>query len=605
VPLPLEDYALIGDTQTAGLVGRDGSLDWLCLPRFDAPACFAALLGTPAHGRWSIAPRGASRAVRRRYRPHSLVLEQEFETPTGRVRLTDFMPPRGSEPDLVRIVEGLAGKVELEMELRIRFDYGSIVPWVRRVDDHLLAIAGPDALYLWTPAPIEGHDLTTAARFEVRAGDSVPFVLAWHPSHLSLSNPVPDPAAALEDTCRWWEAWAGRCTYEGPWREQVVRSLITLKALTYAPTGGIVAAPTTSLPEQLGGVRNWDYRYCWLRDATFTLFALMVGGYTEEAASWRNWLLRAVAGDPNDLQILYGPAGERRLTETEVSWLPGYEDARPVRIGNAASGQRQLDVFGEVMDVLDAARRAGMPPDANAWALQQELLRHLETIWQEPDEGIWEVRGPRRHFTHSKVMAWVAFDRAVRAVEEAGADGPVHRWRSLRSAIHREVCAKGFNEALGAFTQYYGATIPDASLLMIPLVGFLPADDPRVAGTVALVERELLRNGLVSRYPRETSHVDGLPPGEGAFLPCSFWLVDNYVLAGRRDDATALFERLLALANDVGLLAEEYDPASRRLVGNYPQAFSHVALVNTARNLARSHGPAERRREGARPEPRR
>jgi GH15 family glucan-1,4-alpha-glucosidase len=599
VPLHLEDYALIGDTQTAGLVGRDGSIDWLCLPRFDAPACFAALLGTPAHGRWSIAPTGASRAVSRRYRGNSLVLDQEFETKSGRVRLTDFMPPRGGEPDLVRIVEGLAGTVRVEMELRIRFDYGSIVPWVRRVDDQLVAIAGPDALSLWTTAETQGHDLTTCADFEVRAGQRVSFVLAWHPSHLSLSNPVPDPTAALEDTCQWWESWAGRCTYDGPWRDQVMRSLITLKALTYGPTGGIVAAPTASLPEQPGGVRNWDYRYCWLRDATFTLFALTVGGYTEEAASWRNWLLRAVAGDPRDLQILYGPAGERRLTEWEVPWLPGYEHATPVRIGNAAAQQRQLDVFGEVMDMLDAARRAGMPPDANAWSLQTELLRYLETIWQEPDEGIWEVRGPRRHFTHSKVMAWVAFDRAVRGVEEAGLDGPVERWRSVRTAIHRDVCTHGFDAALGAFTQYYGSKIPDASLLMIPLVGFLPADDPRVAGTVALVERDLLRDGFVHRYPRDISHVDGLPPGEGTFLPCSFWLVDNYVLAGRRDEAVGLFERLLALANDVGLLAEEYDPEARRLVGNFPQAFSHVALVNSARNLARAHGPAEERRKGA------
>jgi GH15 family glucan-1,4-alpha-glucosidase len=601
MPLPIEDYALIGDTQTAALVGRDGSVDWLCLPRFDAAACFAALLGTPSHGRWLIAPEGQSRAVRRRYRGNSLVLEQEFEADDGCIRLLDYMPPRSNEPDLVRIVEGVSGRVRVRMELRIRFDYGSIVPWVRRADGRLLAIAGPDALSFWTTVPTKGRDLTTTAEFDVCAGERIPFVLAWHPSHLSLGNPVPDTWASMEDTVRWWEEWAGHCRYEGPWHADVTRSLITLKALTYAPTGGIVAAPTTSLPEQPGGVRNWDYRYCWLRDATFTLFALTVGGYTEEAAAWRNWLLRAVAGDPRDLQILYGPAGERRLPEFELPWLPGYEGARPVRVGNAASRQLQLDVYGELMDVLHAARHAGMPPDRHAWALQKTLLDHLETIWEEPDEGIWEVRGPRRHFTHSKVMAWVAFDRSVKAVEEAGLAGPVERWRAVRAAIHGQVCARGFDSQANAFTQYYGSQIADASLLMIPLVGFLPADDPRVVGTVALVERQLLRDGFVHRYPPDEGqqHVDGLPPGEGAFLPCSFWLVDNYVLAGRREEALALFERLLGLANDVGLLSEEYDAGARRLVGNFPQAFSHVALVNSARNLAREHGPAERRREGA------
>ena len=603
MPLPIEDYALIGDTHTAGLVGRDGSIDWLCLPRFDAPACFAALLGTPEHGRWRIAPIGVERAATRRYQGDSLVLGQEFETGTGRIRLVDFMPPRGSEPDLVRIVEGLSGTVRVEMEMTIRFDYGSIVPWVRCIDQTLLAIGGPDALSLWTPVRTEGRALTTRAEFDVRAGERVPFVLAWHPSHQHLANPVPDPGGALKDTVAWWHEWTRHCTYEGPWREQVLRSLITLKALTYAPTGGIVAAPTTSLPEQLGGVRNWDYRHCWIRDATFTLFALSIGGYLEEAAAWRNWLLRAVAGDPNDLQILYGPAGERRLPEMELPWLPGYQGARPVRVGNAASTQLQLDVYGEMMDVLHVARRAGLEPDPDAWSLQKAILRHLEEAWRQPDEGIWEVRGPRRHFTHSKVMAWVAFDRAVKAVEEAGLDGPVDRWRAVRSAIREEVCRHGYDARIDSFTQSYGSQLLDASLLMIPLVGFLPADDSRVAGTVRAIERELLRDGFVHRYPADERQreVDGLPPGEGAFLPCSFWLADNYVLAGRYDEARALFERLLALTNDLGLLSEEYDVDARRLVGNFPQAFSHVGLVNTARNLARAHGPAESRHESRGP----
>jgi GH15 family glucan-1,4-alpha-glucosidase len=598
--LPLEDYGLIGDTQTAALVGRDGSIDWLCLPRFDAGACFAALLGDRSHGRWLIGPEGGGRAVSRRYLDRSLVLAQEFETSSGRMRVIDFMPPRDREPDLVRIVEGVSGRVNVEMELVIRFDYGSIVPWVRRVNNSLLAIAGPDALSLWSPVPTSGHDLTTRATFEVAAGERRAFVLAWHPSHESLEKPIDDPVRALADALAWWGGWTARCTYDGPWRDQVLRSLITLKALTYAPTGGIVAAPTTSLPERLGGVRNWDYRYCWLRDATFTLMALSVNGYVDEAAQWRNWLLRAAAGDPADLQILYGPAGERRLLEIELPWLPGYEGAKPVRIGNAASKQLQLDVYGEMMDVLDVARRAGLPPDPDAWSLQKTLLRHLAGAWKKPDEGIWEVRGPRRHFTHSKVMAWVAFDRAVRAVEQAGLDGPVERWRTIRAAIHEEVCANGFDPKGATFVQYYGADIVDASLLMIPLVGFLPAADSRVAGTVAAVERQLLRDGLVQRYRHDDRQrgVDGLPPGEGAFLPCSFWLADNYVLAGRRDEAVGLFERLVALSNDLGLLSEEYEPDARRLVGNFPQAFSHVALVNTARNLARPHGPAERRREG-------
>ncbi len=595
--LPLEDYGLIGDTQTVALVGRDGSIDWLCLPRFDAGACFAALLGEPDHGRWLIAPAGGEHARSRRYRGDSLVLEQEFQTDTGTVRLVDCMPPRQREPDLIRVVEGVSGHVDMRMELIVRFDYGSIVPWVRSLDGVLRAIGGPDALSLWTPVPTEGVDLKTVATFTVRAGERVPFVLAWHPSHEPPPPPL-DAVAAVEDTWEWWRAWSSQCTYEGPWRDAVVRSLITLKALTFAPTGGIVAAATTSLPERIGGVRNWDYRYCWLRDATFTLYALMTGGFTEEAAAWRNWLLRAVAGDPADLQIMYGCAGERRLLEIELPWLPGYEGSRPVRIGNAAVQQMQLDVFGEVMDALHLARRKGLARDDAAWALQRSLLTFLERTWREPDEGIWEVRGPRRHFTHSKVMAWVAFDRAVRAVEEFGADGPVDRWRELRDAVHAEVCDLGFDASRNTFTQFYGSSQLDASLLMLPLVGFLPPDDARMLGTVRAIEASLVRDGFVQRYPmdEQSEAVDGLPSGEGAFLLCSFWLADNYALQGRTEEARQLFERLLSLRSDLGLLSEEYDPDARRLVGNFPQAFSHVGLINTARNLARGHGPAQDRR---------
>jgi GH15 family glucan-1,4-alpha-glucosidase len=597
--LRIEDYALIGDTQTVALVGRNGSIDWLCLPRFDAPACFAALLGDASHGRWLIAPAASTPARSRRYRGDSLVLEQEFDAPGGRVRVVDCMPVRAREPDLVRVVEGISGQVDMHMELAIRFDYGSIVPWVRSLDGVLRAIGGPDALSLWSAVPTHGVELTTQADFTVRAGDKVPFVLAWHPSH----EPPPariDPLPAVVDTERWWQEWAGRCGYEGPWRDAVVRSLITLKALTFAPTGGIVAAATTSLPEQIGGVRNWDYRCCWLRDATFTLYALMVGGYTEEAAAWRNWLLRAVAGDPADLQIMYGCAGERRLTELELPWLPGYEGSKPVRIGNKAVQQLQLDAYGEVMDALHLARRSGLDMDENVWGLQRAILGYLEQLWREPDEGIWEVRGPRRHFTHSKVMAWMAFDRAVRAVERWGLDGPVDRWRELRAAIHAEVCEHGFDARRRTFTQFYGSREVDASLLMIPLVGFLPPTDARVTGTVEAVARELLRDGFVQRYPMHgrSEEVDGLPPGEGAFLACTCWLADNYALQGRVAEAQALFERVLALRNDVGLLSEQYDPAAKRLVGNFPQAFSHVGIINTARNLARAQGPAEHRRAG-------
>ena len=592
----IEDYGLIGDTQAASLVGRDGSIDWLCLPRFDSGACFAALLGTDRHGRWRLAPAAGGLSTSRRYRGDTLVLETTFETPEGCVRVVDFMPPRGRNPDVVRLVEGVSGRVPVAMSLAIRFDYGRSVPWVRRIDGRLTAVAGPDALVLDTPVPTHGEDLHTVASFDVAAGDVVPFVLTWYPSHEELPPPI-DALDALTDTIAWWEEWSGACTHRGEWHEAVVRSLVTLKALTYAPTGGIVAAVSTSLPEQLGGVRNWDYRYCWLRDATFTLYALMTAGYRAEAAAWRDWLLRAVAGSPADLQIMYGCAGERRLPEQVLGWLPGYEGSAPVRIGNAAVDQFQLDVYGEVMDSLHQARRVGIPASRSSWDFELQLMGFLESRWQEPDEGIWEVRGPRRHFTHSKMMAWVAADRAVKAVERFGADGPVDRWRALRATIHDEVCARGWDAERGTFTQSYGRPELDAALLMMPLVGFLPADDPRVRGTVAAVERELCEGGFVHRYTQGDDAVDGLPPGEGAFLACTFWLADNYALVGRTAEARATFERLLSLRNDLGLLSEEYDVAAGRQVGNFPQAFSHVPLVNTAHNLAIGGGPGQRRGE--------
>jgi GH15 family glucan-1,4-alpha-glucosidase len=588
----IEDYALIGDMQTAALVGKDGSIDWLCLPRFDSAACFAALLGTHDHGHWRLAPEGDVTAVSRRYRPGTLVLETTVTTAAGSIRLVDCMPPRQAEPDLVRIVEGVEGEVAMRMDLVIRFDYGSIVPWVRTIDGVLRAIGGPDAVSLWTPVATQGVGLTTQAAFTVKAGERVPFVLMWHPSHVATPTPV-DAFAAVADTQAWWEDWCSRYVDGSPWREDVLRSVITLKALTYMPTGGIVAAATTSLPERLGGVRNWDYRFCWLRDATFSLYALMECGYIEEAAAWRRWLLRAVAGDPSQLQIMYGASGERRLTELTLPWLPGYERSAPVRVGNAAATQLQLDVYGEVMDALHVGRRKGLPLDEDAWALECGLLHHLESAWPQPDEGIWEVRGPRRHFTHSKVMAWVAFDRGVKAIERSGLQGPIERWRHQRARLHDEILARGFDAARNTFTQFYGSHQLDASLLMLPLVGFLKPTDPRMIGTVAAIERELMHDGFVHRYPTsDAGEVDGLPAGEGVFLACSFWLADNYVLQGRRDEALVLFERLRGLANDVGLLSEEYDPVSRRLVGNFPQAFSHVSLINTARNLARTTGPA-------------
>jgi GH15 family glucan-1,4-alpha-glucosidase len=588
---PIEDYALIGDTHTAALVSREGSIDWLCLPRFDSPACFAALLGDRGNGRWLLAPAGPVREVRRSYLGDTLVLETEYRTDDGVVRVVDCMPPRQSDPDVARIVEGVSGRVPMRMELTIRFDYGSIVPWVRHIDGALHAIAGPDSVWLRTPVPVRGENLTTLADFTVAEGERVPFMLTWHASHRPAPRRI-DPVKALGDTEAWWGEWASRIDYRGGWQDAVIRSLLTLKALTYAPTGGIVAAPTTSLPEQLGGVRNWDYRYCWLRDATFTLSALILAGLGDEARAWREWLLRAVAGQPKQMQILYGVAGERRINEQELDWLGGYEGSRPVRVGNAAVHQFQLDVYGEVMDVLHLGRHIGLESDPSTWDLQRALLEFLEANWREPDEGIWEIRGPRRHFTHSKVMAWVALDRAIQAVELTGLEGPVDRWRGVRRELHEEVCREGYDSQRDSFVQYYGADHLDASLLLIPLVGFLPAGDPRVKGTVAAIQRELMSDGLVHRYPPEGSEkVDGLPPGEGPFLACTFWLADNLVLMGRREEATAIFERLLSLRNDVGLLAEEFDPSSRRQLGNFPQAFSHVALVNTANYLSEDPMP--------------
>ncbi len=594
MPLRIEDYAVIGDTQTAALVGRDGSIDWLCLPRFDSGAIFAALLGDPDHGRWQIAPATQVRAVRRRYRGDTLVLETEFDTDEGTVRLVDFMPPRGEAADVVRIVEGVSGRVPMRMDLRLRFDYGHVVPWVRRVDADLVAIAGPDAVWLRTPVALHGENLATVADFSVGAGFHVPFVLTWRESHLPTPHPV-DPIVALEGTVSYWQEWIAACTYDGPWRDAVVRSLLTLKALTYGPTGGIVAAATTSLPEELGGVRNWDYRYCWLRDATITLQSLMYCGFVEEARSWRAWLLRAIAGDPSKLQIMYGVAGERLLTERIAEWLPGYCGS-PVRIGNAASEQFQLDVYGEVMDALHQARKAGIEHEQPSWDLQLALMSFLSDNWTRPDDGIWEVRGGSQQFTHSKLMAWVAADRSVKAVEQFGRTGPVARWRELRDEIARDILTHGFDARRNTFTQFYGSTELDASLLMMPLVGFLPATDPRVRGTVAAIERELLQDGFVQRYTQRPENlVDGLPPGEGAFLACTFWLAQNYALMGRVGEARELFERMLDLRNDVGLLAEEYDPDARRLVGNFPQAFSHVPLIDTARHLTDASGPAENR----------
>jgi len=595
MPSPIEDYAIIGDLQTCALVARNGSIDWLCVPRFDSPACFAALLGAPEHGRWLLAPKGGVRTVSRRYRGDTLVLETELECDSGRVRVIDFMPIRTHVVDLVRIVEGIEGTVPMRMELEIRFDYGSIVPWVRAIDRGIRAVAGPDTLYCRSDVPMHGEGLVTVADFDVAKGDRVAFDLVW--THTYGPDPDPeDPFSRLEETEQYWSEWSSRCVYDGPWREAVMRSLITLKALTYQPTGGLVAAATTSLPERIGGVRNWDYRYCWLRDATFSLYALTVGGYTEEALAWREWLVNAVAGRPEELQIMYGIAGERRLSELELAWLPGYESSGPVRIGNAAYQQHQLDVYGEVIDVLHLTRRLGLPLSDDAWRVQRVLMDFLEQGWKEPDEGIWEIRGPRRNFTHSKVMAWVAFDRSVAAVEKFGLEGPAQHWRAICEEIRNEVLEKGFDKQLNSFVQSYGSTEPDASLLMLPLLGFIDAKDPRMVGTVDHIRTHLESDGLVSRYPN-LPDVDGLPPGEGAFLLCTFWLADVLALQEKYDEAAEIFERLLSLRNDVGLLAEQYDPRSCRFLGNFPQAFSHVGLINTARNLHQSGGPAEDRKK--------
>ena len=593
----VEDYALIGDLQTAALVGRDGSIDWCCFPRFDSGACFAALLGTPDHGRWLLAPQDEIRRSQRRYRNDTLILESIFETDGGALRAIDFMPPRGEAPDIVRIVEGLDGEVPMRSELVIRFDYGAIVPWVRRVDHARVAIAGPDALCYRAPVEVRGENMTTVSEFVLRPGERIPFVLTWFPSH----HPVPDeidPEQALDDTEDYWREWAATCKHVGDYHDEIHESLLVLKALTYAPTGGIVAAPTTSLPESIGGVRNWDYRFCWLRDATLTLLAMLNAGYRDEAYAWRLWLLRAVAGSPEDVQIMYGIGGERRLDEHELDWLPGYERSVPVRIGNAASEQLQLDVYGELLDALFQTRAHGGGADENVWSLQLKLLEWLETGWRSKDSGLWEVRGPERHFTHSKVMAWVAFDRAVRYVDEFGRDGPVERWRALRDEIHAEVLERGWSEKKQAFAQSYDSDRLDAALLIMPLVGFLPPDDARVVSTVAAIRRELTFDGLLLRYDTGDGK-DGLPPGEGAFLACSFWLADNYLLQDRIDEAQALFDRLLGFRNDVGLLAEEYDPVARRQLGNFPQAFSHLALINTATGLAGRRGTAHQRASGS------
>jgi GH15 family glucan-1,4-alpha-glucosidase len=590
---PIEDYALIGDCETAALVSRDGSVDWLCWPRFDSPSCFAALLGTPEHGRWRLAPRDlAPERTRRQYRGDTLVLETAMETADGRgaVALIDFMPPRSGRSDLVRIVRGLRGRVALRMELVLRFDYGRTVPWVTRQDNgDLRCVAGPHQVTLRTSVPTRGENLHTVAEFEVGEGEEATFVLTHSESHLP-SPEATDPRLQLGETEAFWADWIGSCSDRGPWAEAVKRSLLTLKALTYRPTGGIVAAPTTSLPEALGGSRNWDYRFCWLRDSALLLTALTGAGFLEEAASWRDWLIRAVAGSPDQVQIMYGVAGERLLTETELPWLPGYADSRPVRIGNGAAGQLQLDVLGETIDALFQASQRGLEPSPTGWALARTIMGHLEGAWRQPDHGIWEVRGPARHFTHSKVMVWVAFDRMVRAAEALSLEGPVERWRRVRDEVHAEVCAEGFDPALGAFTQSYGSRSLDASLLQIPLVGFLPADDPRVRGTIAAIERGLVKDGLVCRYDTGETD-DGLQGEEGTFLACSFWLVEAMHLEGRAAEARALFERLLTLRNDVGLLAEEYDTRLRRQVGNFPQAFSHVALVNAALCLGGEENP--------------
>jgi carbohydrate kinase (thermoresistant glucokinase family) len=600
LPLRVEDYALIGDCTTAALVGRNGSIDWLCWPRFDSNALFAALLGTSEHGRWRVSPADPTPRISRAYHDGTLILETVFDTADGRVALIDFMPIGGAGSSVVRLVKGLRGKVAMQLHLVLRFDYGVTVPWVTQLDDGsgLSAVAGPNQVVVRSPVPLRGENFATVAEFDVAEGQCVPFVLTHGPSHLPTPAAM-DWSAALEETESFWRGWSGRCSHTGPWRESVKRSLLTLKALTYAETGGIVAAPTTSLPEQLGGERNWDYRYCWLRDATFTLMALVSAGYRDEARAWGQWLRRAVAGSPHQLQIMYGLSGERQLIEWEVPWLPGYQGAAPVRVGNAASAQLQHDVYGELLDAIHQGRALGLAPLGAGWTLQRKLVQHLEQVWEEPDEGIWEVRGGRRHFTFSKIMAWVALDRTVRDAERFNFQAPLEHWRKVRDRMHATICGLGFNSQHYTFTQTFDSSELDASLLLIPLVGFLPADDPRVRGTVAAVERELMMDGLVLRY-RTKADIDGLPPGEGIFLPCSFWLANNYKLQHRDAEAIALFDRLLSLRNDVGLLAEEYDPKAQRLLGNFPQAFSHLALIATALSL-HDVGPAQQRGQGATP----
>jgi GH15 family glucan-1,4-alpha-glucosidase len=585
--IPIEHYAMIGDCRTAALVSRQGSIDWLCLPHFDSPAGFAALLGTAENGHWSISPAEPIRAIRRRYRDGTLILETEFETENGSAMLIDCMVPGNEVPEVLRVVVGTRGQVAMKLELVIRFDYGSVVPWVRRTESGIAAIAGPDMIRLHTDVPLQGENLKTESEFTVGQGQRVAFDLAWHPSHEQEPEPV-DVEAAIESTERWWREWSDRCAYQGEWRDAVRRSLITLKALTFLPTGGIVAAPTTSVPELLGGVRNWDYRFCWVRDATLTLQSLLRAGYLEEARQWREWLLRAVAGSPSELNIVYGLRGERRLTELELPWLPGYENSAPVRTGNAAYQQYQLDIFGEVANTLFQAHEAGLgPPQHARHEVALAMLEFLETGWERPDEGIWEMRGPRRHFVHSKMMAWVAVDRMIRSAEQGRFTTDIPRWRILRAAIHEQVCRLGFDADLNSFVQYYGGKHLDASILLMPLLGFLAADDPRVIGTVKAIETHLVQNGFVGRYTQDPD-VDGMPHGEGTFLACSFWLADNYELQGRHEDAVRMFERLLDIRNDVGLLSEEFDPVAKRQLGNFPQAFSHIGLVNTAFNL--THG---------------
>jgi GH15 family glucan-1,4-alpha-glucosidase len=586
-PAKIEDYGFLSDTQTGALVSRDGCVDWLCFPRFDSTACFASLLGDKKNGHWSFFAEEKVEKTRRRYRGNALILETEIETENGAVRLIDFMPPRGKNPDIIRIIEGLHGEVRMQMELIIRFEYGLIIPWVRKASGGLEAIAGPDGLILRTPIETRGRDLTTVAEFTVRKGERVPFVLTWFVSHEEPPRAI-NPEHALRDTEKFWNDWSGDCRYLGPWAEAVERSLLVLKGLTYGPTGGLVAALTTSLPEEIGGVRNWDYRYCWLRDATFTLNTLMRVGYREEAKSWREWLLRAIAGSAAQMQIMYGVQGERWLDEREIPWLSGYENSKPVRVGNAASNQFQLDVFGEVLLAMYESHVSGLATSEYDWRLQVQLMRFLESNWDQPDEGIWEVRGGRKHFTHSKMMAWVAFDRAVKLAEafKCSTNDHLERWRKVRDQIHREVCERGYNSTKKAFTQSYGSDALDASLLMMPRLGFLPPSDERVRGTTEAIERELMQDGFVLRYRTTDEHVDGLPGREGVFLPCSFWLANNLHLIGRTEDAKNMFERLLALRNDLGLLSEEYDPIAKRQLGNFPQAFTHLALVNSARILS-------------------